>query len=200
MLIYLIRHFETQWNRDKRLQGRSDQLVLPEVLEAEKSLWHLPPAFRDLPVFCSPLSRALETARVISGQDPVVHQELIEQDFGAWEGQRLIDLRAKNPIQMAEIEGQGWHLKPPQGESLLEVWQRLETLIARSLAQPQDQIWVTHKAVIRVLLARSCGWNFLGKPPFKIDWRLPQSLEISDDGKLMNITKINVPGWRRGPA
>ncbi len=89
MLIYLIRHGETSWNRECRLQGREDIPLSHEgELQAERcarAVGHLPVTA----VLTSPLSRAVETARRIAEVtcSPVILEPgLIERDFGSASG------------------------------------------------------------------------------------------------------------------
>lgn len=91
MRIYIIRHGETQWNKEQRLQGRSD-IALNEngrLLAAKTA-----EGMRDIPfalAFTSPLKRAKETAHLVLGarKIPVIEDErIIELGFGVCEGVR----------------------------------------------------------------------------------------------------------------
>ena len=87
MTIYLIRHGETDWNRENRLQGREDiELNETGLLQSEACA----AALRDVPadlILTSPLKRARATAEIISRAagftQVVVEQDLIERDFGS---------------------------------------------------------------------------------------------------------------------
>ena len=91
MKIYLIRHGETEWNKDRRLQGQSDVPLnaygrelaeeTAKALEREGTIFDR--------AFASPLSRALETARILTaGRDIPLETDrrLMEMNFGAYEG------------------------------------------------------------------------------------------------------------------
>ena len=89
MKLYIIRHGQTSWNKERKLQGRTDIPLNEsgrEVAELTKE------GFKDLPfdmAFTSPLKRARETAEIImSGRNvPVINDErIIEVNFGSYEG------------------------------------------------------------------------------------------------------------------
>ena len=89
MKLYIIRHGQTSWNKERKLQGRTDIPLNEsgrEVAELTKE------GFKDIPfdmAFTSPLKRARETAEIImSGRNvPVINDErIIEVNFGSYEG------------------------------------------------------------------------------------------------------------------
>lgn len=89
MDIYLIRHGETDWNKEKKLQGVTDIPLNAYGIElAEKTAEGL----KDVPfdrIYTSPLIRAKKTAEIIRGNRPidlVVKEELKEISFGDYEG------------------------------------------------------------------------------------------------------------------
>jgi len=92
MIICLIRHGQTNWNSQNRIQGRTDNLLNDAGrAEAEKVAEYLKNCdpHWDL-VFSSPLKRALETGQIISSRlslpGPIVHPGLTERQFGEFEG------------------------------------------------------------------------------------------------------------------
>jgi probable phosphoglycerate mutase len=120
-----LRHGITAWNREGRIQGRTDIPLDPEGRDRLARLT-LPPDWRTATLHASPLSRAVETARLL-GNDRPVHTDprLIEMDWGAWEGRRGHDLRADPASGYRDIEEWGWHFRPPGGESPADVRERL---------------------------------------------------------------------------
>lgn len=95
MKIYLFRHGETDWNKERRLQGQSD-IPLNEFGRelAVKTAEALKGVSFDA-VFSSPLCRAAETARIIAGGDAeiILDARLKEIDFGECEGQGFDDAK-----------------------------------------------------------------------------------------------------------
>lgn len=170
MRLALIRHGPTEWNGEGRLQGRSD-IPLSASGRMSVATWSLPIGIQDWQIVSSPLSRALETASLLCVDQAVTTEpDLVEMSFGDWEGMRLEDLRATDPIGMVENEGRGLDFQPPGGESPRAVQRRLEPLLRRWAEDGQDRIAVTHKGVIRAIFAAAMEWDMLGKPPVKLRW------------------------------
>ncbi len=100
--IYLIRHGETAWNKESRIQGREDVPLCAEGLDQAKSVAE---SFMNVPlaaVVTSPLSRALTTAEMIGKtvNAPVYPEEdLTERDFGSVSG-KVVDIF--NPERYAD--------------------------------------------------------------------------------------------------
>ena len=120
-----LRHGVTGWNREGRIQGRTD---IPLDAEGRERLSRLtlPDDWRDATLHASPLSRAVETASLLGNGRPVrTDARLIEMDWGAWEGMRGLDLRADPNSGYRDIEDWGWNFRPPGGESPADVRNRL---------------------------------------------------------------------------
>ena len=158
----LVRHGQTQWNREERFRGRAD-LPLNETgaRQAEAVAWSLK-AWPVSAIYHSPLKRALETASIIAGALalPSVNLDaLIDIDFGSWTG--LSDQEA------ATQDGALWHtwLESPQkvrfpgGESLDDVRQRVVAAVEELAVRHDRQtvILVSHNVVCRVLMCAMLG-------------------------------------------
>ncbi len=90
MTVYFVRHGQTSKNREKRLQGRSD---MPLDGTGERQVMRVRDFFAERGirfdrVFSSPLTRAVQTARIIAGDDAeiVCDDRLLEMDYGPYEG------------------------------------------------------------------------------------------------------------------
>ncbi|WP_435139938.1 histidine phosphatase family protein [Pseudopelagicola sp. nBUS_19] len=160
----MLRHGHTAWNRAGKIQGRTD-ISLDDQARADLHEFCLPTSWQVVDLYASPLDRACETAAIVAGRKPVVVPELVEMDWGKWEGLKGVDLKADPNSEFKNIEEWGWGYRPPEGESPTDVWARLEPWI---LSLKRDSIAVCHIGTMRILLARAFGWNFLGKPPFRI--------------------------------
>ncbi|WP_323775887.1 histidine phosphatase family protein [Leisingera sp.] len=160
----LLRHGHTAWNRAGRIQGRSD---IPLDEQARESLrgYALPDDWLQADLCSSPLLRAAETAELVAGRPPRTAPELIEMDWGDWEGLQGLDLKADPISGFRDIEDWGWHYRPPGGETPAEVWTRIEPWL-RGLTQ--DTLAVCHIGIMRVILARAHGWDFDSPAPFRI--------------------------------
>lgn len=171
----LLRHGHTAWNRAGRIQGRSD-IPLDETARADLAAQSLPEGWNDADLWSSPLTRASETAALVAGRAPQTTAALIEMNWGEWEGQHGVDLRADPASGFRDIEHWGWDYRPPRGESPLEVWNRINPWI-KSLAR--DTVAVCHIGIMRMILARAYGWDFDGPAPFQIKRNRLFVVEIS---------------------
>jgi len=178
----LLRHGATAWNAEHRLQGRAD---LPLTAESERLLSHrrLPQEFTGFEWFASPLLRARQTAAAI-GLAPGIEPRLIEMDWGGYEGKTPAELRAADGLGFAANEALGLDLLPPHGESPRMVQERLKPWLAERAAAKKGTGAVTHKGVIRALLALAYDWPMLGKSPVKLDWAKLHLFILREDGSI----------------
>ncbi|WP_339638329.1 histidine phosphatase family protein [uncultured Sulfitobacter sp.] len=160
----LLRHGHTPWNREGRIQGRTD-VPLDDAARAQLQGFCLPAPWDSAKVWSSPLARAFETAQIVSDQHPVTDPALIEMDFGDWEGRKSHDLFADTTSGFRHIEDWGWQFSPPGGERLTDVKNRLNRWAE---ALTEDALAVCHIGVMRVLMAQATGWGFDGPAPFQI--------------------------------
>ena len=162
--IVFLRHGETDWNVEGRLQGQHDiPLNSNGRQQAERSgltvlnLLGRPEIESGRYSFqASPLSRTratMEIARRAMGLDPeayVVEDQLKELSFGRWEGFTWPEVQADEPGLAARREREKWGFRPPEGESYAMLGDRLAPWI-RSLTGPA--VVVSHGGVARVLMA-----------------------------------------------
>lgn len=179
--VALLRHADTAWSREGRIQGRSDQVLL------EKSVIELPEACRGMRIVTSPLRRCVQTAALLGATDAPREPRLVEMDWGEWEGETIAALRERLGEEMRENEARGLDFRPPNGESPREVLLRVQTWL-REVATPT--LAVTHRGVIRAVLALATGWDMLGKPPFKLDWSAAH-LFVLENGNP-GVERLNV--------
>ncbi|PWC77653.1 histidine phosphatase family protein [Azospirillum sp. TSH64] len=135
-----LRHGVTAWNREGRIQGRTDIPLAPDSREQLAALT-LPPDWYSATLHASPLSRAVETATIL-GKGRPVHSDprLIEMDWGAWEGLHGRDLRADPASGYRDLDQWGWDFRPPNGESPADVRERLTGWLEDLLSLPtRDQ-------------------------------------------------------------
>jgi len=180
--IALMRHFPTSWNREHRLQGQVD---IPLTDEARETLHGLaiPPPWEGARIIASPLVRAAETARILACGRAVEYDPcLVELSWGDWEGRHGADLLADPDADYVDIEHWGWCRRPPGGESPWDVWQRVRPALAEIAADPAPAVLVTHRALMRVVLARAWGWNFSSPEPFEIKRARLYPLTLLADG------------------
>lgn len=160
----LLRHGHTAWNRAGRIQGRTD-IPLDADARAQLSELRLPNDWEAADIVASPLARAMETARIVAGRTARAEPELMEMDWGEWEGAQGRILKGDPTTGFRDIEDWGWDYCPPGGESPGDLRARLQPW-ANALAQ--DTLAVCHIGVMRVLMGLATGWNFTGPAPFQI--------------------------------
>jgi probable phosphoglycerate mutase len=161
-LFYFLRHGEATWNAAERLCGSTD-VPLSDVGRRQAQLL----AFRLKPLmfealYSSPLSRALETARIIGKAvkfEPVVDQRLAELNYGVWEGRTFDEIRRADPEAYHAWDADPANLAPPDGETGVHLIARVTPFLA-DLAQrhPHGNIVVVcHKTVCRLLACHIMG-------------------------------------------
>ncbi len=187
----ILRHAPTQWNADKRLQGRSDQPLSAEGVALART-WTLPAEAVEWEILCSPLQRARRTAEILSGREAAVDNRLVELSFGAWEGRRLADLRRELGAAMRANEAAGLDFLPPGGESPRMLAARLRPFLAECALRGQPRIAVAHKAVIRALYALATGWDMKQDPPEKLRGGCCHLFEVGALGRAKVVT-LNIP-------
>ena len=157
--IYFIRHGETDWNAEARLQGQQDIPLNPwgrvQAEESGRRLAALRPDFADLDYVASPMHRTRETMelmRAAMGLDPSAYrtdERLKELTFGAWEGLRWKEVRSKHPTGAAARERDKWGFVPPQGESYAMLTERVRPFVE---GITRDTVVVAHGGVARAFL------------------------------------------------
>jgi probable phosphoglycerate mutase len=152
--VTLIRHGETEWSRDGRHTGHTD---IPLTEAGRKNAEQLRARLAELGarfdlVMTSPLSRAYDTCRLAGLCDETVPTEvtddLMEWDYGDYEGRRTAEIRTERPGWLLWTDG------VPNGETPEQVGARVDRVIARVRAVPGDVALVAHGHVLRVLAAR----------------------------------------------
>ena len=189
--LVLIRHGPTDWNAEGRIQGRSDR-PLSAAGRASVARWRLPAEPADRVWIVSPLKRARQTAELLNIADAAVEEALIEADWGAWEGERLADLRRRLGAELAAEEARGLDFTPPGGESPRDLQRRLAPLLRRLAAAGRATGAVTHKGVIRALYAQASGWHMRGKAPQRLVDGMAHVFRLDADARL-HVERLNLP-------
>jgi broad specificity phosphatase PhoE len=162
--IYLIRHGETDWNAEGRLQGGKDiplnDLGRMQAAEAARRLMKIRPDFADLDYVASPLSRAQETMtilrRVLGLHEHVFRSDerLRELTFGDWEGLTWPELKARDPVAAKARRADKWNYAPPSGESYAMLAERVQPWLG---SLTRETVAVAHGGIARVLMVMIAG-------------------------------------------
>ena len=190
VLVAMLRHGDTAWSAEGRIQGRAD-VALSDAGRERLRAFHLPQACAGMRVVTSPLARCVETAALIGAPHAEREPRLVEMSWGAWQGRRLAELRAELGAAMADNEARGWDFRPADGETPREVLARLASWLAVVAASECATLAVTHRGVIRAAFAAASGWDLRGKPPAKLDWSAVQLFRLAGDGAL-TIEALNL--------
>jgi len=189
-LLALIRHAPTAWNREGRMQGRTDVPLLDES-RADLMRRAVPEPYAIFRALASPLRRCLDTAsllRLVVTPDP----RLVEMDWGDYQGRTLKELRARHGFDLAENEARGLDFKPPHGESPRDVQARVAPLLTEIAAAGRPTLAVTHRGVIRAIYARAIGWAMTGEAPQELDVYAVHVFRLAEDGTPA-LERLNVP-------
>ncbi len=188
----VLRHASTDWNVARRLQGLTDT-PLNAAGEADARTWRLPSPADGWKRLSSPLQRARRTAELLRPSAPVVvDSALREMNFGTWEGHTIAELRESVGAAFIAAENKGLDFQPPGGESPRAAMARIGRWAASLAAAGQPVVAVSHKATIRALLALATGWDMMGRPPHKLDWRCLHFFSAHVGGRV-SVDRLNVP-------
>ena len=166
----LVRHAETVWNREKRIQGQSDSALTDRGSEDADNWGRRLSRFSWDRILMSDSGRAVETAETINHhlQAPAESDpRLREQDWGRWTGRRITQVETEVSSRLQEKQMRGWKFCPPGGEDRLGVWHRSHSALAEAANRwCGDTISiVTHEGVIKSLIYRLSGRQFLPDEP-----------------------------------
>lgn len=117
--LIVIRHGETTWNREKRMQGVTDTALSDIGRVQAQALGRRLKAHRFAALYSSSLSRALHTAQAISehtGREVVVDERLRERCFGIFEGLTAAEIAERYPREHALFVGADPDYEVPGGE------------------------------------------------------------------------------------
>jgi 2,3-bisphosphoglycerate-dependent phosphoglycerate mutase len=160
--LLLARHGQTEWHRDNRYVSRTD-IGLNET--GRREAWMLARrAEEERPdlVLCSPLTRALETARLSAeacDMEPRTDERLRELDFGEWEGKSLAEIREEDSESVSLFEEDPARHGFPGGEPLHKGAERVLEILAELHRSHTGQtvLVVAHNTLLRLGLCQMLG-------------------------------------------
>ena len=164
--IILVRHGETNWNKEGRFQGQIDiplnKKGKEQAFKASKYLEEI----QFTKAFSSSMKRPYETAKIILKNDNIQIKKiesLVEISHGLWEGKLEEEIKQKWPEML-----KNWHEKPesitmPEGESIKQVSDRAISawdLISNSQHENDTTLLVAHDAVNKTLICHILGLSY----------------------------------------
>lgn len=149
-----MRHAQTEWNALKKAQGHSNVGLNATGMEQAGFLASLAEQLELERILSSDLARCIETATPIShacGIPIESNSKLRERTFGDWEGLSYEDVRARfrevDPLNPERV-------RPPNGESIRDVWDRIDPVFEELLSTGKSTLIVTHGGTKSLLLAK----------------------------------------------
>jgi probable phosphoglycerate mutase len=191
--ITAIRHGETAWNVDTRIQGQLD------ISLNDKGRWQAAQAGRALAsesmdaVVSSDLSRAYETALAVAqphGLTVQIDHALREREFGDFQGKTFAEIEAQHPEQALLWRKRVPDFAPQGGESLMVFRERVVQCLHRIVAQfpSQHVVIVSHGGVMDVIYREATG----------LDLQAPRSWQLGNasiNRVLWNGEHFSLVGW-----
>src|SRR3989344_1512172 len=199
MVVYLLRHLPTKYNRNGMYMGRSnDAPILVETI----------PAYRDMlakclagnisnpKIVCSSSLRCKQTANLLVELTPttnvIIDHNLDEVDYGDFEGRFPQDIKKLYPSEYQQWMEQPSTLRFPHGESFVEVQQRAVKLVLELTASSEKNpiFLVSHVDVIKMVICWVTDVSIDNKRMFRVDTGSVSCLETTDE--VYNPKKIKV--------
>lgn len=187
--LYIVRHGQTEWNVQKRLQGHKDSpLTKLGILQAQ---WARD-GMKDIPIdviYSSTTGRAYKTAQIIRGsrEIPIIAEKnLRELNMGNWEGQRALDIEKEDPKKYHCFWNTPHLYKATSGETYFDVQKRALKVVKNiiNLHKGKTVLIVTHTTTLKLIMA-----YFEGRPLSKL-WDLPYIHPCS-----ISMVEIKDTGW-----
>ncbi|MFC2059146.1 histidine phosphatase family protein [Chloroflexota bacterium] len=194
MRLILVRHGETDWNRQHRIQGLGD-LGLNE--KGKKQAEALARALKNEKlsgIYASPLRRAQETARAIASfhqLEVVTFDGLKELDAGDLDGLTMDEMKNRHGKFLGEWLADASEVRLPGGSSLAElqdqVWAAIEDIMDRHRGEDENEkvAVVTHFFAILCIICRALGINLSDYRRLKVDVAAISALEVNSQRAVL---------------
>lgn len=160
--VYLVRHGETQWNAERRIQGQSDS---PLTEKGEQQAWQVGERAKALGIthiIASDLGRTRQTAGIIAeacGCDVTLDPRLRELDMGVLEERHIDSLTGDEEAWRRQLVNGTSDGRIPEGESMQELSDRMHAALTECLALPQGSrpLLVSHGMALGCLVSTILG-------------------------------------------
>ncbi|MER8726317.1 histidine phosphatase family protein [Mesorhizobium sp. M1027] len=189
-LVYIVRHGQTAWNAEARLQGQADtdlnELGREQASHNGRRLAELIDKPEDFDFVASPMRRTRETMerlRAAMKLDPHAYRTeplLVELSFGDWQGFTFAELEANNPGSTRRRRLDKWNFQPP-GEGAESYQMLLERVKPWFDALDRQTVCVTHGGVMRVMFRLVLGMS----EQDAVSMDVPQDRVLRLDGRRL---------------
>ncbi|MER8782663.1 histidine phosphatase family protein [Mesorhizobium sp. M1006] len=189
-LVYIVRHGQTAWNAEARLQGQADtdlnELGREQASRNGRRLAELIDKPEDFDFVASPMRRTRETMerlRAAMKLDPYAYRTeplLVELSFGDWQGFTFAELEANNPGSTRRRRLDKWNFQPP-GEGAESYPMLLERVKPWFDALDRQTVCVTHGGIMRVMFRLVLGMS----EQDAVSMEVPQDRVLRLDGRRL---------------
>lgn len=167
--IYLTRHGETEWNRQRRFQGSKNSELTDKGIQAAELLAVRIEEINLDCIVASPLKRAYHTAEIVRGNkniDIIKHEGFMEINLGDFEGMRWEEIHEKHGEVINKITENPFQNRYPNGENLLEFYNRVEAALKEVIDKCRNKniLIVAHGGTIK------CIESYIRKFKINTDW------------------------------
>ncbi|MER8545516.1 histidine phosphatase family protein [Mesorhizobium sp. M0684] len=189
-LVYIVRHGQTAWNAEARLQGQADtdlnELGREQASRNGRRLAELIDKPEDFDFVASPMRRTRETMerlRAAMKLDPHAYRTeplLVELSFGDWQGFTFAELEANNPGSTRRRRLDKWNFQPP-GEGAESYQMLFERVKPWFDALDRQTVCVTHGGIMRVMFRLVLGMS----EQDAVSMEVPQDRVLRLDGRRL---------------
>lgn len=157
MQVHLIRHGQTNWNKEKRVQGHSESTLTEQGKQQAAALAPVLAPYNIAKIYCSPSIRTRETAAIVfhDGSAPIEYRDELREIFlGPWEGLLQSEIRSLYPENFVNFWDAPERFDQEGAELFAAVQQRGLMLLKRILSAhaTQDVAIVSHGVLIKSIL------------------------------------------------
>jgi len=184
--LYLVRHGQTLWNREKRMQGHLDSpLTEKGIMQASKLSERINDIAFDK-IFASPSNRAYRTAEILKMDRPldiIKRDELREINLGDWEGKKISEISESEPERHLNFWERPHLYTSDTGESFFDIKARVIPFVEKIVSENRGKriLIVSHTTIIKTIL------SYFEKRPVEKLWHKPAIFPAS-------LSIINVTG------
>ncbi|MDD5747935.1 MAG: histidine phosphatase family protein [Actinomycetota bacterium] len=156
MRIFLVRHGQTELNREARFRGMSDARLNNSGIKEAVSAANIVGEEKISAIHASRVRRAVETAQIISettGAEVFLDEGFLDVDYGGWQGLTVEEVRKTFGDEALRV----WRKEPlsfvfPHGDRMRDVHERVKSAIMRLISDyPEENVCVvTHLAILKV--------------------------------------------------
>lgn len=190
--IYLVRHGETVWNTEQRLQGHKDSSLTQrgrDQADVNGKILKALIGISDIRLVSSPLGRALNTSEIIARQLGLAPSRIETDDrlkelcYGRWEGMTKSEVQVNDSVLYEARKSDRWNVKAPGGESYRDVAERLKTWLVDF--GDEKVVAVSHGCAGRILRGLHARLN--PDQIIQLDEKHDSIFLLQTDGKITNV-------------